>query len=327
MKQRLFAFDALKALSIFLVVMGHVLYFSINSSENLIWQFINVVNMPMFMFISGYFSGSPSAQSIVKRIRTLLLPTFLVGMLFCLCKGISLNSFLTTPMHSGYWFCFTLFCFNLCYWLLHAGALCVGRRLQIREATHNKLIFSMLIGGGILAIVASKLLDFSGAAMSSLSVQQFCMYLPWFFYGIAAKKFERIRNLIIQSNWVFTISFVALSAAIYVGFGYTVTNLIITFAYINVMTYAFNRWFFNARNKVIDYVATRTIDIYLFHYFLLPTCFIAIPETFNPNTNILITLIGVGGISALVMAGTLVFTRFIETSNFLMLVLLGKIKQ
>lgn len=47
---RLYSFDALKVLSIYMVIVGHVLFYSFHEANNLVWQFIDVVNMPMFMF-------------------------------------------------------------------------------------------------------------------------------------------------------------------------------------------------------------------------------------------------------------------------------------
>ena len=67
---RLYSFDALKVLSIYMVIVGHVLFYSFHEANNLVWQFIDVVNMPMFMFISGFFSGIPTAKGVLKRLRT-----------------------------------------------------------------------------------------------------------------------------------------------------------------------------------------------------------------------------------------------------------------
>ena len=42
---RLYSFDALKVLSIYMVIVGHVLFYSFHEANNLVWQFIDVVNM------------------------------------------------------------------------------------------------------------------------------------------------------------------------------------------------------------------------------------------------------------------------------------------
>ena len=58
------------------------------------------------MFISGFFSGIPTAKGVLKRLRTLILPTLMVGMLYTFCKEIEFESFFISSMHNGYWFCF-----------------------------------------------------------------------------------------------------------------------------------------------------------------------------------------------------------------------------
>lgn len=83
---RLYSFDALKVLSIFMVIVGHVFFYSFHEANNLMWKFIDVVNMPMFMFISGFFSGIPTGRGVLKRLRTLVLPTLMAGMLYTFIK-------------------------------------------------------------------------------------------------------------------------------------------------------------------------------------------------------------------------------------------------
>ena len=107
---RLYSFDALKVLSIFMVIVGHVFFYSFHEANNLMWKFIDVVNMPMFMFIGGFFSGIPTGRGVLKRLRTLVLPTLMAGMLYTFIKEQGIESFFTSSMHNGYWFCFTLFC-------------------------------------------------------------------------------------------------------------------------------------------------------------------------------------------------------------------------
>ena len=147
-----------------------------------------------------------------------------------------------------------------------------------------------------------------------------------FSYGIFVNKISKLKNLLEQSNLLFTISLVGIMAGVYMGIGYTVCRLVIAFSYINIMLYFFQYWFANRYNRWVEYVATRTIDIYLFHFFLLPTYFFVIPSSFNPNHNILLSLTVVGIISAIVLFGTLLLTKFIETSKVLSILLLGKIK-
>lgn len=129
MQTRLFQYDALKALSIFLVILGHIFIYTFNQGDNTIVSFINVVNMGMFMFISGFFAGIPTFHGLKKRVRTLLLPTITVGLLYtCIKGGGNFESFLFNQIHLGYWFCLTLF---LIY-VIHLCSFYIGRGIAKR---------------------------------------------------------------------------------------------------------------------------------------------------------------------------------------------------
>lgn len=69
-------------------------FYSFHETNNLIWKFIDVVNMAMFMFISGFFWGTPTAEGILKRLRTLILLTLGVGLCYTLMKERRFESFL-----------------------------------------------------------------------------------------------------------------------------------------------------------------------------------------------------------------------------------------
>lgn len=318
---RLYSFDALKVLSIFMVIVGHVFLYSFHEVNNLMWKFIDVVNMPMFMFISGFFSGVPTIKGILKRLRTLILPTLMVGMLYTFIKEKELETFFTSSMHNGYWFCFTLFCLYVFYWICNFLEECFQR---YKLGNYNKNHFLSI--GVILVLVCYRFLFQDNILTNALSIPQFNRYVPFFVYGIFVNKISKLKNLLEQSNLLFTMSLVGIMAGVYMGTGYTVCRLVIAFSYINIMLYFFQYWFANRHNRWVEYVATRTIDIYLFHFFLLPTYFWVIPSSFNPNHNILLSLTVVGIISTIVLFGTLLLTKFIETSKMLSFFLLGKKK-
>lgn len=316
---RLYSFDALKVLSIFMVIVGHVFLYSFHETNNLIWQFIDVVNMAMFMFISGFFSGTPTVKGVLKRLRTLILPTLVVGVCYTLIKEEEFESFFTSSMHNGYWFCFTLFCFYIFYWICSLLGKCFLCKLEL----YHKVVFLSL---GVILVLVYNRFFFQNNIANALSVPQFCRYVPFFVYGIFVNKIPGLKNLLEQSNLLFSISLVGIMIGVYVGSGYTVCRLIIAFSYINVMLYFFHNRFVYGRNKWVEYVPTRTIDVYLFHFFLLPTYIFAISNTFNPNQNILLSLTMVSIISAIVLFGTLLLTKFIEVSKVLSFLLLGKKK-
>lgn len=82
--------DQLKGITIFLVVLGHLIEHNAGRN-NFLWTFIYSFHMPLFMFISGYLANvtfkidhlnfSNIVLFIGKKSRTLLLPFLSWGVL------------------------------------------------------------------------------------------------------------------------------------------------------------------------------------------------------------------------------------------------------
>lgn len=82
-KERDYLFDNLKVLLIFLVVFGHFSERYINKDIYLknIYIFIYIFHMPLFIFISGYFSKSVE-KCRKKAIQDLLIPFIFLNMVY-----------------------------------------------------------------------------------------------------------------------------------------------------------------------------------------------------------------------------------------------------
>lgn len=105
-KVRLKFVDELKGLSILLVVLGHLYYFSGTSDNNAVNKFLGFTNMPIFMFISGYLclvSKRPFKEilnKIVARSIKYLVPMLVVswGLMFFLQEIPGVNKKLLMPV-------------------------------------------------------------------------------------------------------------------------------------------------------------------------------------------------------------------------------------
>lgn len=117
---RLHYFDILKGMAIFLVVMGHVLTMCIRDIDRtLLFKIIGQVHMPLFFFISGYFTyKAATTPRIGRRFTQLIIPGIAVGLLWMLYfphSGLQSPLVMTfegmwcTPFKNGYWFTITLF--------------------------------------------------------------------------------------------------------------------------------------------------------------------------------------------------------------------------
>lgn len=82
-KQREYLFDNLKGMLIILVVFGHFIeiYITKDNKIRYIYEFIYIFHMPLFIFISGYFSKKIDGIR-KKSINNLLIPYIILNFLY-----------------------------------------------------------------------------------------------------------------------------------------------------------------------------------------------------------------------------------------------------
>lgn len=132
MKQRIEYFDVLKGIAIFMVVMGHVITYGVyRIDSSVVFRIIGSVHMPLFFFISGYFTvrrkeGRFVSPSLWKRFLQLMLSMLVFSTLWIFYYPHSgLQKHLTctfvglwTNLHkNGYWFLWVLFAIIALYGL------------------------------------------------------------------------------------------------------------------------------------------------------------------------------------------------------------------
>lgn len=113
MLERNAVFDAIKALAIFLVILGHCIQYlsGLDYWNNSLFQFIYSFHMPLFFMVSGFFF--PSSVELVwykflrKKALTLLLPCITWGIVYACINYESWNVFVAnviTPNRWPFWF-------------------------------------------------------------------------------------------------------------------------------------------------------------------------------------------------------------------------------
>ena len=108
---RINKFDNLKGLAIVLVVIGHLIYLKNTHEISLIRNFIYIIHLPIFFFVSGYFSKVDDTQP-VKAFKRLMVPFIIFCILYWLFqKYILLGNPKTLFIYPGYglWFLISLF--------------------------------------------------------------------------------------------------------------------------------------------------------------------------------------------------------------------------
>lgn len=340
-------FDAIRGLSMILVVFWHVMYFSIGSEEGINPFFVSF-RMPLFFFISGFFAYKPFESWNNTRIKDILIRKFKVQIigtlifisLFCIFTYNNLpNRINFNGFSEGYWFTLVLFRFFLVYITIVFAC----RRMTNRY----KLLWSIIISLAIIcACINNNFLNsyvnffnHFHLIFTIIITSQFIYFFPYFVLGLLAKaylpEFEKILTkdkvkLIIMCLVVtiWTLSFLFSSRnlkphsfggrLISYPLGILTVLLIIQFFY--SIRHVFDR---DSRfSKGIRLIGRRTLDIYFLHYFFLPDLHFLKPYLSSGNPALLQLIIGLP-VAMIIVGITLLVGQVIRMSPVLAEWLLG----
>ncbi|MDD3027778.1 MAG: acyltransferase family protein [Erysipelotrichaceae bacterium] len=169
MKQRLYKFDNLRFLLMFLVVLGHLLEIYPSPVGMQVYRVIYSFHMPLFIFISGYFAKYDRA----KILANLVYPYIIFQFLYLFFSQIILKKpdiviQFTTP----FWILWYLMAIVFCYMLLPMFSGATGKR--------RIMIIAGLFGLGLLA-------GYENTIGYYLSLGRFFSFLPFFVLGYFAR--------------------------------------------------------------------------------------------------------------------------------------------
>lgn len=198
MQTRNSSIDALKAFAIFLVVLGHIIQYSIlDFDANYVFKLIYSFHMPLFIFISGYLAYRKDVLAknyIKRRFLTLLIPYFSWVIIGSFIQSLTKPDvhFLDILFHilvypdNSLWFLWVLF------WMHFVFFLC--EFLRKTRIVLLMLFFSFFV----LSFAFILKLD------NVFSVKSFGWLFPFFIGGYAINKYESIGQIIFK-QWYWTI--------------------------------------------------------------------------------------------------------------------------
>ena len=329
MKERINYLDALRGFTMFLVVFGHVMHFSLDLGgyRSVIGSIFLTFRMPMFFFISGYIAYKSIdfwtldffKKRFAKKAQIQIIPAVLFFSLFCyLHGGNPLNVF--KHGWQGYWFTFVLFEMFVFYYTLSL----IGRN------TSDKVVDVGLFVLSCLGILWLALADRSPQIYQITCMENLTKYFQFFTFGVLSRKYIGSFEKLISNDYFKAIVIVLFLVCIILYFEDSVMpsvffsfNHDILVRYLGVLLvfiffYA-KRSYFDQNNRIVSislFVGRRTLDIYLLHYFFLPDlmCF---REWLIPDERMLMQLVAAGFLSCLVISLCLLVSEIIRTSNFL----------
>lgn len=356
MRQRLQYFDMLKGMAILLVVMGHVITFGVREIDRaFIFKVIGCVHMPLFFFISGWFSCSIDADtqklkapSLLKRFLQLIVPLAVLPQLWALYLP---HSGLESPLYGGiaglwqsdmkwgYWFTLCLFEISLLFAAI----------FPLLKRTRSYLADMAVTGGTWIVLLA--IYNFVGRSEVSNVVGLFNFAIYWmpFAIGFIAAKYRDVFFKITESQTFLTVCLFLLAPTLYFNC-YTwefdwlpflnawcaLNNTVFHICLAIVAIAIVKPWALKAYSPEASDITRRianfwcllgrkSLTIYLLHYFFLFPMGIVRPilESFN------VAFVPVGVLALIValciIAAVLLVDSFISKSKFLALLLTGAV--
>ena len=349
MGKRIRYIDAMRGFTMILVVYSHICHFCLGDSLLGYNGTFFLFRLPCFFFISGWlFQGIvpcvehvtehteavPSMWPIVKKkFMVQIVPT--VIFLLLLAPPPEFFHQLGT-VKGGYWFTFVLFEFFLLYllsvrccrrwsWLLalmiSIGSFCYGCYQSYLHtiAPHYDYL--------------SPLLDMSGF----LSIRLWQYYL-FFYIGTLVRRHFNVFLTITNKRWVVMLLITVFSA---IALTPHPNSAVLEYLRFNLggifgmlMVFVLFRHLYASQRlspiashlSPLEFVGTRTLDIYLLHYFFLPRFLMAYSTRLHAYNNSLLEFVVIMAIALIVLLISLLVSYIIRLSPFLGHYLFGAYK-
>ena len=322
-KQRIEYIDAMRGFTMILVVFAHVCHFCLGDSRMGGNAVFILFRLPCFFMISGWLF-EPIAQRPFKEVAkhkamVQLLPTFI----FLLLLAPPPEFFHQLgAVKGGYWFTFALFEFFILYMVMVRAsrrwtpvfAIALTLTSFIYSRYYN--IIRLSADGGLLMVM-----DFLGF----LSVITW-RYFIFFYLGTWIR-----RNFDAFIRWtskpavigLIVIAFLLIASTshhdnlpfeIFRFYGGGITGMIMVFTFFRLSAPWLKKWHIS---MPLQYVGTRTLDIYLLHFFFLPRFLMAYAGQLATYNSRLIEFGYIMAVSLVVLAISLVASYIIRLSPFL----------
>lgn len=293
--------DALRGFTMILVVMNHVTskcfgapFLSPDEGVYSYTVFLREFRMPLFFFISGFvlfrLSDIWDIKHFVaffkKKIPVQLFSPLLFFLVYLFVNGISLHDGLFSPTKNGYWFTFTL----LEFYVFYAIARCICLKLKLSSNLTDILL--VLYG---IAFTSFRVLFKEYPIHDLLIMEKWYLFIYLVLGTLARKHFVTFERSLDKGT------IVVVSVLLYFGLNIFYCYLPLEFVFNQILAvsgiiivFAFFRKncgqpskstfteqtegkmgkvsvFQQFKSEPLQFIGRRTLDIYLLHFFILPT--------------------------------------------------------
>ncbi len=322
-KQRIEYIDAMRGFTMILVVYSHICHFCFGDSLLGFNAVFFLFRLPCFFFISGWLfetmARKPFWQVARRKMMVQLVPTFIF--LFLLAPPPEFF-YQLGAVKGGYWFTFVLFEFFILYMLVvrlfrrwNFGVALLIALGSFIYARYYHVILSSAVGWQIYAI---NMLGF-------LSVVVWRYFLFFYIGACVRRHFETFIRwtgkpvviMLITAIFAFVASTPHKDHLIYEILRFYVggiTGMIMVFCFFRLSASWLQRIHLS---KPLQYVGTRTLDIYMLHYFFLPRFLMSYADQLQAFDSGIIEFVVIICVSLLVLVVTLLTSYVIRLNHFL----------
>ena len=327
-KERIEYIDAMRGFTMIFVIYSHVCVFCFKEYLIAFNDILFLLRMPCFFFISGWlfykigrvWNRQTVKQVVCNKFMVQVVPTFI----FLALHERSRFFHQLGAVKGGYWFTISLFIFFIIYIL---------SSLAFRRSKHKD--WWMLLGALLISLTAS----WYDVHYSRISNQLgwvrlflgFIGFMTWRYYlffllGTLVKKHFDNFLLLTDHRGMFpfvVISFFVIALLprteywfwVYIRFALSgICGMILVFTFFR----KFASWFTKERfwGRSLQYIGTRTLDIYLLHFFFLPESMLFYNRKILTYDNKILEVGVVMGESLIVLVACLIASYFIRLSPF-----------
>ena len=346
--KRLSWLDALRGFTMILVVAYHVAQVSFHETEktSAALPFLVLMRMPLFFFVSGFLAYKasftwtiPNALKLTwKKLKVQVIPALVFMGLFVVfkMKGDIADNFmrlLASPTKGGYWFTWVLLQMFIIYYV----CCYVGKSLSLKKGV-------LLFAGWAASVFAYETLYLpkvftyhEDTFFAYSSLVQTIRYMQFFLLGNIVRRYWHQAEWLFDTSWFFPLVVtlaVVCCADIFqlhtlkkVWVNLPRTTAMYALLLIVVMFFRhYQAWFEEGKRtgRFLSFIGTRTLDIYLLHFLLLPK----MPQVgawLNANQpNFLLSIVLSVSVALVVIAFCLLASQLLRVSPFLQLYLFGK---
>ena len=337
-KPRIAYIDALRGLTMLLVVYHHIQFYSYHAVSDFNVFFVKF-RMSLFFFISGWVLYKESRRwdfvtsklFIIKKFKVQIISTFIFFILYVYLFNLNFYNAIGASKF-GYWFTYTLFFYFLFY----------ITSVYITHFKNNSLLEDIVVASVALIVLACYFIakkDPNTAHQSIygiIGIPQWKYYV-FFCFGTFVKKY--FKQFVSITNNAQLMAVVIVSFFLLLFSEQIITNQLPIFYTISFFLYGFlgitilytvfrknEEWFATNQNisRWMQYIGRHTLDIYLLHYFFIPRNLQMIGEFFKSYPNPTIELFFSSALALIVIGICLLVSKVLCTSPTLANVLFGK---